>query len=355
MASDIWRPDAAEAAYREGRLELQRRTRAGLLAAVDRFEETIRLDSTHVAAAANLGNALALLLAYGYRVAPGENYATAARAFAMAERAIRLAPDEPRGYIIRGYLTNLLLGPPARVHADYRRARELETTDTDFDSWNSLLLLRDNHNDLAIEMAKRAVDLDPQSPGRHLALALALLQARHYAEADTAAARTLELQPELRRARQVQAVAMLMSGHPDECLQRDPWPYSGVRAACLEASGAERAAQVVIDSLERAVTRGRGRSTEYDDVIPTAELAAYHAWKGSATKALEYTRLAFERSPIGIDPRVLRSGMFDPALRDPDFAAELQTLQDTIWPRVLELATKLNGAVAPSTAPSSPS
>jgi tetratricopeptide (TPR) repeat protein len=333
VQTDYWRPDPAEASFREGRIALQRRTRAGLLTAVERFEETLGIDSTHTGAAANLGNALALLLGYGYRV-PGGNYETAARALTMAERAVRLAPEEPRGYVVRGYLTNLFLGPVALVRADYQKAMSLETTDSDFASWSSLLLLRDNYNGAAITEARLAVERDPESPGRHIALALALLQDRRYGEADSVAGVALALQPDLRRARQIQAVAMLLAGRPDECLAREPWPYVGVRAACLEAAGSQAAAARLVDSLQRVVDRGRPQSEEYDDLIPIVELVTYHAWRGEATEATKYLRKAFERSPIGIDPRVARSGIFDPVLRDPAFATALQTLQDSAWPEV---------------------
>jgi hypothetical protein len=117
-----------------------------------------------------------------------------------------------------------------------------------------------------------------------------------------------------------------------------------VQAACLEASGSPAAAKRLVDSLQRVVDRGRPRSEEYDELIPIVELVTYHAWRGAAPEATKYLRRAFERSPIGIDPRVTRSGIFDAVLRDPAFATVLQTLQESAWPEVRRLV----GREAPS-------
>jgi len=44
--------------------------------------------------------------------------------------------------------------------------------------------------------------------------------------------------------------------------------------------------------------------------------------------------MAFEFSPIGLDPRIIRSGLFDEVLRDPEFAKDVATLPGEAWARV---------------------
>jgi hypothetical protein len=51
---------------------------------------------------------------------------------------------------------------------------------------------------------------------------------------------------------------------------------------------------------------------------------------------------AFNLSPTGIDPRVLRSGLFDDVMRDPEFAALAQKLPADAWERVAKESREAN-------------
>jgi hypothetical protein len=113
-------------------------------------------------------------------------------------------------------------------------------------------------------------------------------------------------------------------------------PYAGVKAMCLRAAGRERESRAMVDSL-RAVAALEGESDAvYSDLLPAQELATYYAWTGNAGEALRYLRLAFSRSPVGVDQRIVQSGVFDPVREAPGFSGELARLQEAVWPKVLE-------------------
>ncbi|HEX7024604.1 MAG TPA: serine/threonine-protein kinase, partial [Gemmatimonadales bacterium] len=86
------RREGAHAEFLAGQRALRRRTPEGVAEAIRFFESAVRLDSTHGEAVGRLATALALQLSYGYRTT-NSSYATAARALALAERAIRLDPS----------------------------------------------------------------------------------------------------------------------------------------------------------------------------------------------------------------------------------------------------------------------
>ncbi|HEX7025328.1 MAG TPA: hypothetical protein VF187_10970, partial [Gemmatimonadales bacterium] len=120
--------------------------------------------------------------------------------------------------------------------------------------------------------------------------------------------------------------------------------YLGVKALCLRAAGREREAAILVDSLTRAAQAEVDAGPVYADVVLAQELTIYHAWMGDARKTLTYIRLAFTRSPVGIDQRIVQSGVFDRVRKTPGFEDELKQLQDAAWPRVLEQRQRLEAS-----------
>ncbi len=328
------RREGAHSAFLAGKQALRRRTPEGIAEAIRFFELAVRNDSTHAEALGRLATALGLQLAYGYQTTIPA-YATAARALSLAERAVRLAPDqgEPIGFL--AYIEYLTFAPIDRVRADFERAIRMRAAEADVAGWHALMLLREGKTDQSLTLAQRALDLDPMSSPRHLNLALPALAVGKLALAGVEAHRAGELEPELRRPRQVEGLALLLQNRAAECVTMDLYPYLGVKAACLAATGRVREARVLVDSLHRVVESETGDAV-YGDVIAAQELATWYAWNGQVEPALEYVRLAFSVSPAGIDPRVLRSAVFAKVERDPKFQAEIRRLQDAIWPRVQE-------------------
>jgi TolB-like protein/tetratricopeptide (TPR) repeat protein len=337
------RREGAHEEFLAGKQALRRRTPQGVSEAIRDFEQAIRLDSTHADALGRLATALGLQLSYGYRTTDA-GYPTAARALDLAEQAIAL--DPARGELVgfRAYIEYLTLAPLAQVRADFERAISLHAAEADVAGWHALMLLREGKTEESLAESRRALDLDPISSARHLTLALAALGARRYDLAGLEARRASETEPELRRPREVEALALLLQNRGAECAAMDLQPYFGVKAMCLRAAGRGREAQRLVDSLARLVLSEGAADAVYSDVIPAQELATWYAWIGNPAECLKYLRLAFARSPVGIDLRIVQSGVYDPVRRAKGFQVELQRLQDAVWPRVIEQQRRLRDA-----------
>jgi len=337
------RREGAHGEYLAGQRALRRRTPEGVAEAIRHFENAVGLDSSHAEAVGRLATALALQLSYGYRTTM-PSYPTAARALALADRAIGLDPTRGDPVAFRAYIEYLAYAPLEKVRADFDRAIAMRPSEADVAGWHALMLLRQGEIDRSLQESQRALELDPLSSARHLTLALAALVARRYDLAADAARRTLETEPTLRRPRQVEALALLLQGRAGECAPMDLWPYLGVKALCLRGVGRDAEAARLVDSLHRAAERPGDAGAVYSDVVLAQELATYYAWLGDGEQTLKFVRLTFERSPVGIDQRLVQSGLFDKVRRTPGFESELRRLQEQAWPRVLEQRQRLESS-----------
>ncbi len=337
------RREGAHGEYLAGQRALRRRTPEGIAEAIRHFESAVGLDSSHAEAVGRLATALALQLSYGYRTTL-PSYPTAARSLALAERAIALDPARGDPIAFRAYIEYLAYAPFERVRADFERAIAMRPSEADVAGWHALMLLRQGEIDRSLQESQRALELDPLSSARHLSLGLAALGARRYDLAAAAARRALETEPSLRRPRQVEALALLLQNRAGECATMDLWPYLGVKALCLRAVGREVEATKLVDSLRRAATAVGDAGVVYSDVVLAQELATYYAWRGDGEETLKFVRLAFERSPVGIDQRLIQSGLFDKVRKMPGFENELRRLEEGTWPRVLEQRQRLESS-----------
>jgi tetratricopeptide (TPR) repeat protein len=302
------RSEHAHAEFLAGMRALRRRTPQGIAEAIRFFEQAVELDSLHAEAKARLATALGLQLSYGYRsTLPA--YASAARALELAEQAVAL--DPARGELV-GYLAfveYLMQAPLEKIRGDFERAMRSNASQAEVAGWHALTLLREGRSEEAVAEAQRALDLDPISSARQLTLALAALGAGRYGLAGLAAKSASEMEPELRRPRQVEGLALLLQHRPADCVALPLYPYLGVQAMCLRALGREREARALVDSLHRAADSEAGGGAVYSDALPAQELATWYAWSGDAEASLKYLRLAYARSPAAIDPRIIQSGV----------------------------------------------
>jgi TolB-like protein/tetratricopeptide (TPR) repeat protein len=337
------RREGAHAEYLAGQRALRRRTPEGVAEAIRHFQGAVALDSNHAEAVGRLATALALQLSYGYRTTM-PSYPTAARALALAERAIALDPSRGDPVAFRAYIEYLAYAPLQLVRADFDRAIAMRPSEADVAGWHALVLLRQGEIERSLQESQRALELDPLSSARHLSLALAALGAGRNDLAAVAARRALETEPSLRRPLQVEALALLLQGRVRECAGMDLSPYLGIKALCLRGIGREAEASALVDSLRRAAEAVGDAGSVYSDVVLAQELATYYAWLGDGEETLRYVRLAFQRSPVGIDQRIVQSGVFDKVRKRAGFETELRRLQDETWPRVLEQRQRLESS-----------
>lgn len=322
-------------AYLRGRRWLGQRTPEGISNAIDDFAEAIELDPDYAPAYADLASAYALALSYRYEVGM-DGYEIAARSLAMAEKSLQLDPDLAAGYAARGLLGALTSRSADAVAADFDRAAQLQPNAASIPSWRARSLAELGDIDEAFAEAGRAVDLDPLAPGRHIALAELSLQLGHYDGAIAAAKIATTLEPRQIRSRANEARALLLSGRAAECASLSLGPHRVLRATCLyamgrEAEGREIVADVLSDLRSKSLTQA---AQGYSLVITYEDLAVDFAWHGDARKALEWAALAYGKSPLGLEIRVLESELFDEVRGVPAFESTIEEIRSGLYDRV---------------------
>ena len=313
---------------------LNTRTRDGVIRAIEAFASAIDADSTLAPAYASLSSAYALSITYRYDIGV-DAYAAAGLALRAAGEGIRLDPNLAQAYAARGYISSVALAPADAVLADFAQARDLQPNTPNVPAWNANLLVRERFYDEALAEARRAVDLDPLSPARRTGLAFEALPAKDYDLAISAALDARSLESEVILPRYIQALALLLSGRAEECLDLDLGPHAGIRAICLHDLGRIDEAEAITDSLRVALEAGDQVNPSFTNVIPAGDLAAYMAWTGSPGLALRWIHRVYALSPSGIDARVLDSGLFDNLMVDnAEARREVADIRDGIWTRV---------------------
>jgi TolB-like protein len=319
--------------YLTGARLLNTRTREGLVEAIEAFRSAIELDTAFALAYAGLSSAYALSVTYRYDIGL-DGFAAAGLALSAAGRAVELDLELAEAYAARGYISSIALAPAETVLEDFSEALRLQPNAPNVPAWYANLLVREGYHDQALAEAQRAVDLDPLSPARRTGLAFEALRARNYDLAIDQARSARSLNADVVLPRSIQALALLLSGRADECLDLDLGPHAGLRALCLHDLGLIDQAEAITDSL-RAVLRGGNQAhPEFTNVVPAGDLAAFLAWTGSPERAMHWIYRAYALSPSGIDPRVLNSGVFDQVLANGQMRREVTVIQDRIWSRV---------------------
>ena len=334
-------------AYLAGTRLLNTRSRDGLVRAIDAFHSALEEDSAFAPAYAGLSSAYALSITYRYDIGV-DAYAAAGLALAAAERAISLDPDFADGYAARGYISSVALAPAQMVLADFTTALELQPNAPNVPAWYANLLVREGYYDQALAEAQRAMVLDPLSPARRTGLAYEALRARDYELAIEQAGAARSLSPSVALPQSIQALALLLSGRAEECLELDLGPHAGLRAICLYAVGRVERAEAITDSLRTVLRSGAQAHPEFTNVIQAGDLAAYLAWTGYPERSMRWIHRAYALSPSGIDPRTLNSGIFESVLEDGQMRREVSGIQDRIWDRVLRELAEAELEVGPA-------
>jgi serine/threonine-protein kinase len=320
--------DAFDALLR-GRYLLERRTPEAVEGAIQAFREAIRADSGYAPAYAGLSSAYLLHVIYGF---PGGTppYRAAARAQALADRAVALDYNLAEGHVARS--DALLIGqePPPQALEELRVAQRLMPSSAEVLMSAAHAVGRTGKWDIALRQAQRALALDPLSTGlRHSMITLALgarrydlaLEESRRARAFTAADRITTI---------LQAYGLLLSGDAKRCLTLDLAPWPAERAMCLLALGRTSEAERIADSLAT-----RLRAGTFQALGQFADMAAYRAQRGDVAGTLEWLDAGARISPM-IYYWHLSSGLFDRIRGQPEFSAGVQRLEQGIRARLHE-------------------
>jgi TolB-like protein/tetratricopeptide (TPR) repeat protein len=321
-------------AHLAGRRWLGQRTAVGLNNAISELTRATELDPGYAPAYADLASAYALAIFYRYDVGGADNYILAARSLALAERALALDPNLAAGFAARGYLGALVGQTPASVAEDLDKAASLQPNAASIPSWRARSLLLLGQTEEAFSEASRAVDLDPLAPGRHIALAELSLQLGRYAQAISSARSAAALEPDIVRSRAIEGRALLLSGSPEQCAEIPLGPHRVLRATCLEAAGNHDDADAIIAAVISDIRADKLPGNGYSEVIAFEDLAIDFAMRGDVRNALFWSARAYSASPVGMEPRILESELFDDVRDNPEFSRALASIRADLYARV---------------------
>jgi serine/threonine protein kinase/tetratricopeptide (TPR) repeat protein len=252
--ADTSRSDSAEAynLYLQGKFFAQRRAvPEDFVRAINYLERAVALDPDYALAWAGLAYALNNQAEQGYADLEEGRIA----AIGAVERALELNPDLAYAWAVLGEIRNELEWNWKGAHEALEKAQRLSPEDPAIMRRRSELALRMGKNDLAIELAQEAADLDPLSHLPYAVLARANQHAQRWDEALAASDKILEIQPgyptEVIRRIQIE----LSRGRPEAALElleseAEQGPLDILRAMALYATGRPSEAR---DLLERAV------------------------------------------------------------------------------------------------------
>ncbi len=323
-------------AFLAGNEALGRRTPEGMREAVGHYRDAIGLEPTSAAALAALSSAYALALYYKYDVGV-PSYDLAARSLVAADSAIALDPDVANGYSARGYIRALIGIELDEAEQDFARADELAPNAPNGPSWSARILAGKGLVDQAYREARRARDLDPLQAGRRTALASLGFQLGDYAVTIEESREAHRLEEELSLARAFEGRALAMTGRGEECLRLDLGVYALVRALCLHALGRSGDADRLAEEAAGRITDGTAALEDYLPEVVIQDLATYYGLVGNASETMRWIRAAFERSPSGVDDRLLGSELFAPVRTDPAFTPTVDRILDEARARVVEM------------------
>src|SRR6266513_5405986 len=308
---------AAYDAYLRGTYWRQLRTRDGLLRAIEAFEEALAVDSAYAPAYAGLASALTLFINHQY-TGGLEPVPALARAIVLADRAIVLDPNLAEGFAARGFaFVNAGVSVDTAVR-DLARAVALRPNSGEAHAFGAGSLGDAGRDAEALAEVQTATELDPLAPGFHIGFSNAALVARRYDVAlrEARRAAVLETAPLPLRIR-FEGLALLLLGRPGECLTLDLAGQQPLKAMCLETLGRHREAATIVDSLAAAFRADHSNWT-------TPELLGlYYAWIGDVEASLQW----FEKG-YRVQPRLVRSGLFDRVRNDARFQAGIERLTE---------------------------
>jgi TolB-like protein len=308
---------AAHTQYLLGRQFFNRTNTEDFRRAVAAYKQAIALDPKYASAYAGLavaenelshdpGNSLAEVLA-GQR-----------RALAAADRAIAIDPVLAEGYEARGFLRFTINWDWAGAEADLSRAFALDPGSYRAYTCYACFLAGLGRLSEALEINKKAIELDPLSADTWFRRSTQLNAAGRLPEARKAATRALEISPEHAFAWFNLGVTSLLEGNPKAALAEFHRASKARREAGVAMAehdlGHVKESQRALDAL----VAGYASTNAY-------QVAEVYAWRGERDAAFTW----LERAHAQHDGTLVQL-KFDPLLArlrpDPRFAAMLKKM-----------------------------
>ncbi len=305
--------------YLKGRYFLNRRSEESLWKAFEEFKTAIGMDPAYAGHLVGASTSLHLLAYYGY-ISP-KDALTRERPF--TEKALKISQESAESLTARAGRRVYYDHDWSGGEADYRRALELQPSNSAARQFYGMLLLSQERFEEAAREFEAAIELDPLSPSLHVSRAFPDFFQKRYPAAIRQLKSALELDAGFLPAHLWIARALVLSGQPGQAIEileklRGHASGSPVIAGALghayAKAGREAEARNIISEL--SALSGKRYVSAYN--IALIELGL-----GNRKAALKLLNQAFdERSVLLVDLRI--DPFLDPLRADPRFA-ELRT------------------------------
>lgn len=312
---------AALERYFVGKQMLEGRNTESLLAAIDYFQEVIKLDADFALAYSGLADAYMLLPEYTAAIDPQE---IQEKSEAATAKAISLDPDLPEVLTSMGWNRLIHDYDWAGAEEMLRRALEIQPNQSGALHWLSHVLSWQGKHEEALAVARQAVAVDPLSRLMKMNLAYIMVDAGDFGRGIPLARTTIERNPNF--------VSQLRNRTLHELRAGDIESGAMGLEAWAAAEGRDVAAARAIGKLFVQHQRS-GEPQEISDELVTRlelgseDLAQVYAFVGDGDSALQALEIAFEERS---GSRSVLSMKINPAydfIRDePRFVALLQKL-----------------------------
>jgi len=223
-------------AYLKGRHYWDKRSKAGLVRALEMFRKAAHIDPTFAPAFAGMSDTYAILADRGYMKA-AEAYAKARRA---AEKALELNPHLAEAHAALGLVTQYLDRDPDKAETIYQHAILLNPSYASAHHWYSLLLSEIGRTGEALAESQLAVETSPRSPVILAARADLLRKAGRVEEAEVQYKQALDIDPTFQGIRAQFAKLKLQNfkwtealAEAEQAIETDPKDLKAVAAAAL--------------------------------------------------------------------------------------------------------------------------
>ncbi|HDQ45207.1 MAG TPA: tetratricopeptide repeat protein [bacterium] len=227
-------PDALDRTAR-ARLLLGKKTRTENRRSIALFQDALRLDSTLVPALTGLAEGYLQIVETGWE----KNRVFIQLAQAAAQKAVQIAPDDPRGHLLIGRCL-AAWGDFRQAEAAYRKALDLNPNQ--MAPWAGLgrIYARIVLYEPALACYERALELDPDQPDVAISRALMLIGIRRYRDAETLLQTVILNHPDRGEVLTYLALAQTYQGRLDEARRSlgetaDSSPLARAVLAMIEA------------------------------------------------------------------------------------------------------------------------
>jgi DNA-binding winged helix-turn-helix (wHTH) protein/TolB-like protein/tetratricopeptide (TPR) repeat protein len=308
----------AYALYARGRLAWTRQTEAGLVQAIDCYEQAIARDPQYALAYSGLADSYAVLGVFGIR-APREVFP---QARAAVDKALAIDPDLAAAHTALGHILVQYDRDWDEAAREYARAKQLDPSLALTYHRRSILYAMQGDTERAMAQSERARELEPLWLGPRAFAGHILYYARRYDEGIKVLEQVLAQDDRMSSARGMLIRTLIARGDYARALEeydKRPLQIQGsnaFRAQALALSGKREAALAELDHV---------LETSKQRYVAAFDIAMIYAALGDKENAFQWLELALQdrSTPIGF---LAQDPAFDSLHDDPRFASLVQRL-----------------------------